>query len=146
VSREYPDYPRVGVGAVVLRHGRVLLVRRGQPPSAGRWSLPGGLVDVGEPLTEAVRREVREECGLEVRVVGLAGVIDRIVRDADGRVRYHWVLIDYLAWAESDRVEAGTDAADCRWVEVDRVGELEVTEGLVDMVHRAVTLERTTET
>jgi 8-oxo-dGTP diphosphatase len=142
VSREYPEHPRVGVGAVVLHQGRVLLVRRGGPPAAGRWSLPGGLVDVGETTMEAIRREVEEECGIKIRVVDVAGVIDRIVRDADGRVRYHYVLVDYLAGAESDAVAAGSDAAECRWVEVARVGELDVTEGLVDMIHRAVTLGR----
>jgi len=140
VSREYPDYPRVGVGAVVLHQGCVLLVRRGGQPSAGKWSLPGGLVELGESALDAVRREVAEECGLEIRVVDVAGVIDRIVRDADGRIRYHWVLVDYLARAASDAVTAGSDAADCRWVDVDRVAELDVTDGLVDMIRRAVGL------
>jgi 8-oxo-dGTP diphosphatase len=142
VSREYPEHPRVGVGAVVLHQGRVLLVRRGGPPAAGWWSLPGGLVDVGETTVDAIRREVEEECGIKIRVVDVAGVIDRIVRDADGRVRYHYVLVDYLAGAESDAVAAGSDAAECRWVEVARVGELDVTEGLVNMIHRAVALGR----
>jgi 8-oxo-dGTP diphosphatase len=142
VSREYPEHPRVGVGAVVLHQGRVLLVRRAGPPAAGRWSLPGGLVDVGETTVEAICREVEEECGIKIRVVGVAGVIDRILRDADGRVRYHYVLVDYLAGAASDAVAAGSDAAECRWVEVARVGELDVTEGLVDMIHRAVALGR----
>jgi mutator protein MutT len=145
VSREYPDHPRVGVGAVVLHQGRVLLVRRGAQPSAGKWSLPGGLVDVGETTVDAIRREVEEECGIKIRVLDVAGVVDRIVRDADGRVRYHYVLVDYLAGAESDAVAAGSDAADCRWVEVERVGELEVTEGLLDMLHRAVALGRAME-
>ncbi len=140
MSREYPDYPRVGVGAVVLHQGCVLLVRRGGQPSAGKWSLPGGLVELGESALDAVRREVAEECGLEIRVVDVAGVIDRIVRDADGRIRYHWVLVDYLARAASDAVTAGSDAADCRWVDVDRVAELDVTDGLVDMIRRAVGL------
>src|SRR5688500_6257844 len=99
-SREYPDLPRVGVGAVVLRGDRVLLVKRGGQPSAGKWSLPGGLVDLGETTQEATRREVFEECGLRVRLAGVAGVVDRVVRDGDGRVRYHYVLVDYLAHAE----------------------------------------------
>lgn len=140
MSREYPEHPRVGVGAVVLHKGRVLLVRRGGQPSAGKWSLPGGLVELGETTTEAVRRELLEECSLAIRVVGVAGVVDRIVRDAQGRIRYHYVLVDYLASADSDRVTAGSDAGECRWVEVDRVEELEVTEGLVDMIHRAAAL------
>lgn len=140
MSREYPDYPRVGVGAVVLHRGRVLLVRRGGQPAAGKWSLPGGLVDLGETTVEAVCREIREECGIDIRLVGVAGVVDRVTRDADGRVRYHYVLVDYLAYAESEAVVAGTDAAECRWVDVERVEELDVTAGLVDMIRRAVAL------
>lgn len=140
MSREYPDYPRVGVGAVILHTGRVLLVRRGGQPSAGKWTLPGGLVEVGETTHAAIEREIREECGIDIRVAGLAGVVDRIVPDADGRVRYHYVLVDYLAYAESEDVVAGSDAAECRWVDVSRVGELDVTDGLLDMVRRAVAL------
>src|SRR5438105_15663653 len=101
VSREYPDYPRVGVGAVVLSRGRVLLARRGRAPAEGRWSLPGGLVELGETSVDAARREVAEECGIQVRIAGLAGILHRGLRDDAGRVRYHWVLVDYLAFPES---------------------------------------------
>lgn len=138
MRREYPDAPRVGVGAVVLHRGRVLLVRRGGEPSSGKWSLPGGLVHLGETTTEALRRELREECGVEARVGELAGVVDRIVRDGAGRVRYHYVLVDYVAYVDSDALTVGSDAAEARWVEVDRLGELDVTEGLVEMVRRAM--------
>lgn len=140
MRREYPDAPRVGVGAVVLHRGRVLLVRRGADPAAGRWSLPGGVVDLGERLADAVRREVREECGLDVEVADVAGVVDRIVRDAQGRVRYHWVLIDYLAYAAADTVTPGSDAADCRWVDPGQLHHLDTTEGLAEMVRRALAL------
>lgn len=140
MSREYPGNPRVGVGAVILHEGRVLLVKRGGQPSAGKWSLPGGLVNLGETTVEAVRREVAEECALTIRAVGVAGVVDRVVRDADGRVRYHYVLVDYLAYPESGVAAAGSDAADVRWVEVERVEELDITEGLVEMIRRAVAL------
>ena len=101
MTREYPPCPRVGVGAVVLHEGRVLLVQRGRPPAFGKWSLPGGLVDLGETTSAAVRREVMEECGIKVRLAGVAGVVDRITRDETGRVRYHYVLIDYLAYTDS---------------------------------------------
>jgi 8-oxo-dGTP diphosphatase len=143
VSREYPDYPRVGVGAVVLHRGCVLLVRRGGQPSMGKWTLPGGLVEVGETTAEAVRREIREECSLDIRVIGIAGVIDRVVRDPDGRVHYHYVLVDYLAYAESDAIEAASDAAEAQWVELDRVKDLEITDGLIDVIERAVVLAST---
>lgn len=141
MSREYPDYPRVGVGAIVLHEGRVLLVKRRHAPGLGLWSVPGGLVDLGETTADAARREVEEECGLKVRLAGLVGVLDRVMRDAEGRVRYHWVLIDYLAVPESnDMVTAGSDAAEVRWVTLDEVERLPITEGLVDMIRRAAAL------
>lgn len=140
MRREYPEAPRVGVGAVVFHEGHVLLVRRGGQPSSGRWSLPGGLVELGETTAEAARREIAEECGCEIRLAGVAGVVDRIVRDAEGRVRYHYVLVDYLAYPASPAVTAGSDAAEARWVDVERVGDLDVTDGVVEMVKRAASL------
>lgn len=140
MSREYPDHPRVGVGAIVLHEGRVLLVRRGRPPAAGKWSVPGGLLDLGETTAEAARREVREECGIDVRVEGLVGVLDRVIRDDAGRVRYHWVLVDYLARPASTELTVGDDAAEARWVALDEVDKLDTTEGLVDMIRRAAAL------
>jgi ADP-ribose pyrophosphatase YjhB (NUDIX family) len=139
--REYPAAPLVGVGAVVIEGTRVLLVQRGRPPGVGRWSLPGGLVDVGEPLQTAVRREVAEECGLAVDVHDLVGVVDRIVRDPAGRVRYHYVLLDYLATPVAGRPVAASDAAAVRWCEAGDLGELDVTEGLEAMVHRALAMD-----
>ena len=140
MSREYPAHPRVGVGAVVLRDREVLLVRRGGQPSAGKWSLPGGLVELGETTDDAIQRELVEECGLRVRLAGIAGVVNRVVRDADGRVRYHYVLIDYLAYPESALITAGTDAAEARWVPLAQVEQLDITEGLNDMIRRAIDL------
>jgi len=142
VSREYPEHPRVGVGAVVLHGTSVLLVKRGRAPGAGKWSLPGGLVHLGETTREAVVREVAEECGLAITVADVAGVVDRVVRDETGRIRYHYVLVDYLAFPDSTRVAPGSDAAEVQWIEIDRVVELDTTEGLLDMVRRAQALER----
>jgi 8-oxo-dGTP diphosphatase len=154
-SREYPDAPRVGVGAVVLDGDRVLLVQRGRPPSQGKWSLPGGLVHLGERLEDAVRREVAEECGLSVRGLEICGVIDRIVRDPAGagaappagavRVRYHWVIVDYVAQPAGGDVRAGSDAADARWVPVSDLARYDTTDGLADMIHRAVATRATSE-
>lgn len=141
MTREYPDAPRVGVGAIVLHEGRVLLVRRGRAPALGLWSVPGGLVELGETTVDAARREVEEETGLDVRIAGLVGVLDRVTRDADGRVRYHWVLVDYLAYPQSnDTITAGSDAAEVRWVTIDEVERLPITEGLADMIKRAAAL------
>ena len=140
MSREYPSHPRVGVGAVILDGRRVLLVKRGGQPSAGKWSLPGGLVDLGETTVEAIAREVAEECGLRIRIAGVAGIVDRVVRDDTGRVRYHYVLVDYLAYPDAGTAVAGSDAADVRWVDVDSVERLDITDGLVDMIRRAQVL------
>jgi 8-oxo-dGTP diphosphatase len=139
-GREYPSVPRVGVGAVVLDGQRVLLVRRGKPPLAGKWSLPGGLVELGETTREAVRREIEEECGLQIRVGEVAGILDRVVRDPEGRIRYHWVLVDYVAFPESGTLCAASDADEAQWVEVDEVNRLETTDGLMDMIRRALAL------
>jgi ADP-ribose pyrophosphatase YjhB (NUDIX family) len=139
-AREFPDAPRVAVGGVVLDGDRVLLVRRGQAPSVGRWSIPGGLVHVGERLEDAVVREIHEESGLHVRVLGLCGVIDRVIRGDDGAVRYHYVIIDYVSIVEGGALRAGDDAAEAHWVPFDEIGTYDVTDGVADMVRRAFDL------
>ena len=115
MSREYPDKPLVGVGAVIVQDGRVLLIRRGQPPLFGEWSLPGGLLECGETLREAAAREAREETGLVVETVDMLGVYERVIRSDEGRVRYHYVLIDFLCRPLSGELKAGSDAADVGW-------------------------------
>jgi 8-oxo-dGTP diphosphatase len=136
--REYPAAPLVGVGAIVVDGPRVLLVQRGKAPSLGKWSLPGGLVEVGETVEAAVRREVVEECGLEVTLHGLVAHLDRIVRDPEGRVRYHYVLLDFLAHPAGGQARAGSDAAAVRWVHPDEIPGLDTTEGLEPMIRRAM--------
>jgi 8-oxo-dGTP diphosphatase len=116
MQREYPLAPLVGVGAVVIREGRVLLVQRGHEPMKGCWSLPGGLLELGESLTDAVRREVKEETGLDVVVIGLIELLDRIYRDT-GRVRYHYVVADYLCQVTGGVLQAASDAAAARWLD-----------------------------
>ena len=140
-AREFPDAPRVGVGAVVLDGERVLLARRGRAPGLGKWSIPGGLVHLGERLEDALVREIEEESGLRVRVLGLCGVIDRVVREEDA-VRYHYVIIDYVAESIGGRLQAGSDAAEVRWVAVDDLGQYDITDGLADMVQRARVIQR----
>jgi 8-oxo-dGTP diphosphatase len=140
-AREFPDAPRVAVGAVVLDGERVLLARRGRAPSMGKWSIPGGLVHLGERLEDALAREVEEETGLRIRVLGLCGVIDRVHREGD-RARYHYVIIDYAAEPVGGELRAGSDAAEVCWVPVDDLARYETTDGLADMIHRAVRLAR----
>lgn len=113
--REYPDLPIVGVGGVVLDGRHVLLVRRGQEPLKGEWSIPGGALEVGETLEAGVRREVAEETGLAVDVVALVEVLDKIVTEA-GRVRYHYVLIDFLCSPVGGVLHPDSDVDDARWV------------------------------
>ena len=114
--REFPETPLVGVGAVIVHGGRVLLVRRGHEPLKGRWSLPGGLLDVGESLENGVIREVAEETGLQVRPLELIELLDRIHREGD-RVRYHFVIADYLCRVIGGELQAASDADAVRWVE-----------------------------
>ncbi|HKF45716.1 MAG TPA: NUDIX hydrolase [Terracidiphilus sp.] len=116
LQREYPVSPLVGVGAVIVNKGRVLLVRRGTEPMLGRWTIPGGLIEVGEALHEAVVREVREETGLEVEPVELVELLDRIHRE-EGRIRYHYVIADYLCCVTGGTLQAASDAAEARWTE-----------------------------
>ncbi len=129
MQRRYPERPLVGVGAVIIEDGRVLLVERAQSPQQGAWSLPGGLLEAGERLQEAVRREVREETGLEVEVLSLAGVFERIVPDASGRIEYHYVLLDYLCRPCGGRLRPGSDVSAAAWVGLHELDTLPLTSG-----------------
>ncbi len=114
--REFPEAPRVGVGAVIVHESRVLLVQRGREPLKGHWSLPGGLIELGESLQNAVVREVEEETGLRVEPLELIELLDRIHREED-RVRYHYVIADYLCRVTGGTLKAASDADAVRWVE-----------------------------
>jgi 8-oxo-dGTP diphosphatase len=130
VSREYPDRPIVGIGVAVLRPvsppsgagvPEVLLVRRGKAPNLGSWALPGGGQELGETAAEAARREIAEECGVRLGELHLAATVDSIHRDAAGRVRYHYTIIDYAALWQGDAAVAGDDVSELAWVPVDRL-------------------------
>src|SRR5580704_3287315 len=115
MKREYPDQPLVGVGAVIIEGDRVVLVKRGHPPLAGEWSIPGGVLEVGETLREAAVREALEETGLTVEPGDLLGVFDRVLPDDAGRTKYHYVLIDFLCRRIAGEPHADGDAAEARW-------------------------------
>jgi 8-oxo-dGTP diphosphatase len=138
MKREYPESPLVGVGAVVVDHHlnahRVLLIRRGQPPLLGEWSLPGGVLECGETLREAVVREAREETGLVVKTDEMLGVYERVIRDGAGLVRYHYVLIDFLCRRIGGDLKAGSDAADVRWFTRDELPALNLAYDANDVV------------
>lgn len=142
MSRAYPSRPVVAVGAIVVKAGKVLLVRRRREPSRGLWSLPGGAVRRGEGLREAVAREVREECGIDVRVEGVVEVLDRIYADRNGRVRYHYVIIDFLASWRKGRLRAASDISEALWVDPAAIGDLPLTAGLVPVITKALRLRR----
>ena len=110
MKRLYPDQPIVGVAGIIFRGQEVVLIRRGQEPAVGEWSLPGGAVEVGETPEEALRREVQEETGLEIDILGLTAVVNRIVRDQAGAVQFHYVLLDFLCCATAGVPRAGSDS------------------------------------
>jgi 8-oxo-dGTP diphosphatase len=132
----------VGVGAVVWDGQHVLLERRGRPPGQGTWALPGGLVEVGETVEAALVREIREECNIEVRPGPILGLFQPIERDAEGRVRYHYVVIDLLAFYERGDIEAGDDAAEACWVLPEALPNYELSTIGRAMIARALTIVR----
>ncbi len=138
MDREYPSAPMPSVGTVVLRGDKVLLVRRGQEPSKGKWSIPGGVMELGETIQETARREVREECGVQIEVGEVVEVRDAIVRDSEGRVRYHYVLVDVVARYVDGELTVGSDADDAGWVSEEELASYDLTTGLLPVLRRCL--------
>ncbi|HUA58272.1 MAG TPA: NUDIX hydrolase [Verrucomicrobiae bacterium] len=136
-SRRYPAYPLVGVGAILLRRDRILMAQRGKEPLKGWWSLPGGAVEAGESLADAVRREAMEETGLAIRPLRVFEIFERIMRDADGRPEYHYVLIDYLCRVTGGSLRPGDDVCAVEWVRRRDLPSLRITEGTLGVIERA---------
>ena len=134
MKREYPETPLVGVGAVVIDQGRVVLVKRRFPPLAGEWSIPGGRLRTGETMREGIIREVREETGLTVEPAELLGVYDRLLRDEAGRILYHYVLIDFLCRRLAGGLQAGGDADDSRWFSQEETGRISLLEDTAEVI------------
>jgi mutator protein MutT len=137
MMRDYPDRPIVGVAAVVIEDDRVVLVRRGRAPAYGEWSLPGGAVEPGESLEEAVVREVAEEIGFKVEVVELVAVLDRIFWDQEGRVQYHYVLIDFLCRKTGGTLQASSDAISCSQVPFSALAQYNLTKETRGVISKA---------
>ncbi|MCE5335633.1 MAG: NUDIX hydrolase [Desulfobacteraceae bacterium] len=137
MNRRYPERPYLGVGALIFRKNRVLLIRRGSPPALGKWSIPGGLVELGESLDKAIRREVLEEVGLEVKVVDLVAALDRVILDETGRIEYHYVLLDFLCEAPEGIPLAATDAEECAFVPLEELAGFEMTRGTEEIIRKA---------
>ncbi len=136
MKRIFPKHPLVGVGGVVIHRGRVLLVRRGSEPLKGRWSIPGGLVELGEDLAQAVRRELREETGLRVEPRQVLAILDRIQRQGR-RVRYHFVIVDYACRLKGGRLRPASDVDDARWVRPEELDSYELTESAAEVILKA---------
>jgi ADP-ribose pyrophosphatase YjhB (NUDIX family) len=128
------------VGAIILDRNRVLLVERGREPLKGYWSIPGGVVETGERLEEGIRREVREETGLEIRIVKVVEIFERIMRDQQGNAEYHYVLIDYLCRANGGKLAASDDVARAEWVPRAALKQYRITEGTLPVIEKAFRL------
>ena len=127
MKRFYPDQPVVGIGAVIINQGKIALIKRGNEPSKGKWTIPGGLVELGESLEAAVIRETKEEVCLDVENPCLIGVVDNVDLDEQGKVKYHYVIIDYLVHVKAGAIKAASDAAELRWVPFDEVETYNLT-------------------
>lgn len=146
VDRRYPAAPLVGVGVVVFNaRGKVLLAQRGKPPREGEWSLPGGLIDLGERLEAAAKREVWEECAIEIEIGGLIAPFEPIVHDTDERIEYHYVILDYWAKHVNGEAIAQDDAEAVAWVSMDRLDEYSLRKDTRQMVEEGYRLWHTSE-
>lgn len=142
VKREYPDRPIVGVGGVVVQNGRVVLVRRAKAPRKGEWSIPGGMLELGETLRDGVAREIEEETGLKVKSEEVLDVFDSIVIDADGKTQYHYVLVDYLCSVIEGDLRAASDVSEARWATLEEVLSLVKREMTVGVIRKGLDTAR----
>lgn len=137
-DREYPTHPIVGVSVLAFKDGKILLVRRGHEPRKGHWSLPGGVVELGETIRDAAIREIREECHVEIEIVKILDVLDRIFRDTDGRVQYHYVLIVLLARYKSGELRADSDIEAAQWADVHKLADYDLVQDQRELIQQSI--------
>lgn len=127
MGREYPERPIVGAGALMIKNGKLLLIKRGAKPGQGKWSIPGGIVELGERVQDTIVREVKEECGLDIEVEGLMDVFDSIIRDEKGRIQYQFVVVNFLAKIRGGILKNADDVLEARWVQLNEVEKYNLT-------------------
>ncbi|MCD6492056.1 MAG: NUDIX hydrolase [Candidatus Korarchaeota archaeon] len=143
MGREYPEHPLVGVGAVAVHNDKVLLVKRGHPPGVGLWSIPGGLVELGEKIEDAVKREFQEETGLICEVRDLIQVSQVIIRDDHGRIKWHYIILDYLVRVCGSEVpHFGSDASEARWINLKTAIKMELTPPTKKLIHKLLNMRK----
>ena len=142
MAREYPAHPVVGVGAVVIRDGKALIIKRAHEPRKGEWSLPGGLLELGESLQDAARREIREETGLDIEVGPVIETFDRVHRDDEGKIRYHFVIVDFVRWSAVGHAVPGSDADGVAWVTAEEIDGYKVNDHAKAVILRGLAFSR----
>ena len=137
IKRTYPELPILSAGAIIFRDTSVLLIKRGKEPAKGLWSVPGGIVQIGERICDGLMREVREEAGIAVVVQNLVEIVERIFADDGNRIKYHYVILDYLCEYTDGQIQAGSDADDAVFVSLDAIGSYQLTAGLAEIIDKA---------
>lgn len=136
MKKEYPKQPIVGVGAIIIHDGKMLIVKRGSDPGKGKWSVPGGLVELGETVKEAVEREVLEECNLKVEASHLIDIVDNIIRDKNGRIKYHFIILDFFAKLRGGKLKPNSEVIEAKWVPIDEVEKYDLTNTFREFMKR----------
>jgi len=136
LKKEYPKQPIVGVGAIIIHNGKMLIVKRGSDPGKGKWSVPGGLVELGETVKEAVEREVLEECNLKVEASHLIDIVDNIIRDKNGRIKYHFIILDFFAKLRGGKLKPNSEIIEAKWVPIDEVEKYDLTNTFKEFMKR----------
>ena len=140
-KREYPDRPYVGVGIIVFRDLEVLLVKRNKEPNKGQWSIPGGKQIIGETAADAAKRELLEETGVKVDQLLLIDVVDTIIPDVAGKIKYHYTLVEYMGQWQSGETRPGDDAQEVRWVCLNEINSFPLLEKTINIIHKAFAMK-----